>query len=356
MVLLVFVHGYNLHIRYLQPWTTPNEAMTLTSFVEYLLANGLFRFRIPMLFIISGYLYAMHDYTPNKDRIGKRARTLVLPYVLWSAIGIALTFLLEYFPGTRSLVAGSHVMQIDQSRLLLHDYHWYELLARWLFFPVSYQLWFIRVLFIYNAAYPLIRKWVLHERGRWIFFSIAALMWVATAGLVFVEGEGLLFFSLGVWMQKTDFNIAAPNTRLRPRTWGVLFLAVAFTKTYLAFEGYALVGNAVYPIITLLHKFTVLSGLVTCWYGLDFVVQWCMDRQWFVWLTSFSFIIYALHAPFVAIFIDAALDALYPLEATRSIAFVLLPLSIITLCISIGVLIRNALPKLYSLLTGGRGM
>ena len=30
MVLLVFVHGYNLEIRYLQPWTSPNEAMTAT--------------------------------------------------------------------------------------------------------------------------------------------------------------------------------------------------------------------------------------------------------------------------------------------------------------------------------------
>ena len=84
MVLLVFVHGYNLQDRYLQPWTLPGESLSITSFIEYWLANGLFRFRIPMLFIISGYLYAAHDTTPNKERIGKRFKSLLVPYLVWS--------------------------------------------------------------------------------------------------------------------------------------------------------------------------------------------------------------------------------------------------------------------------------
>jgi hypothetical protein len=67
MVLLVFVHGYNLDIRYMQPWTIPGEPLNITSFTEYFLANGIFRFRIPMLFIISGYLYALHDQKPYKQ-------------------------------------------------------------------------------------------------------------------------------------------------------------------------------------------------------------------------------------------------------------------------------------------------
>ena len=54
MVLLVYVHGYNLQNSYLQPFSTVHEPLTVTTFTEYFLANGLFRFRIPMLFIISG--------------------------------------------------------------------------------------------------------------------------------------------------------------------------------------------------------------------------------------------------------------------------------------------------------------
>ena len=135
MVLLVFVHGYNLNLRYLQPWTTPDEPLTVTTFIEYLLANGLFRFRIPMLFVISGYLYALHDQTPNKERLGKRVRTLLVPYLIWSALGIALVYALELFPYTKQLVIDSQVVQIDNERLQVHQYHWYETVARWLFFP-----------------------------------------------------------------------------------------------------------------------------------------------------------------------------------------------------------------------------
>ncbi|HPS62679.1 MAG TPA: acyltransferase family protein, partial [Bacteroidales bacterium] len=107
MFLLVFVHGYNLQVRYMQPWTIPGEAVTFTSFTEYFLANGIFRFRIPMLFIISGFLYAMHDYKPYGQRTRKRLRTLLIPYLIWSALGFAFTWLLESFPYTLGIVSAS---------------------------------------------------------------------------------------------------------------------------------------------------------------------------------------------------------------------------------------------------------
>ena len=154
MFLLVFVHGYNLHERYMQPWTIPGESLTFTAFTEYFLANGIFRFRIPMLFIISGFLYALHDYRPYKERTNKRLRTLLLPYLIWSAVGFAFTYVLELFPYGEHFIANSHIVQIDDQRMLLHDYHWYEMLFRWILLPVPYQLWFIRVLLIYNVAYP----------------------------------------------------------------------------------------------------------------------------------------------------------------------------------------------------------
>jgi fucose 4-O-acetylase-like acetyltransferase len=355
MVLLVFVHGYNLNERYLQPWTLPNEPLTFTSFTEYFLANGIFRFRIPMLFIISGFLYALHDQLPNKNRIGKRVRTLLAPYLVWSALGLALTYAFELTTYGRHLIETSHIMQIDNTRLLVHDYHWHEVIGRWLFFPVSYQLWFIRVLFIYNLAYPAIRWCVMHTNARWAFFSIAFLFWLSTGGLVLIEGEGLLFFSLGVWMQKSNFSIEVPSRWLRPLNWSIVFILLTVIKTGLAFSGQAWMGNAVYPIITLLHKVVVLSGLVACWFGLDWLVRLCMSKSWFVWLSAFSFFIYALHAPWVAIAIDGVFELLQRLFGYRIITFVALPLIVILICISIGALLRSVAPKAYRFLTGGRG-
>jgi len=355
MALLVVVHEYNLNIRYLQPWTIPGEPLTLTGFTEYFLANGLLRFRIPMLFIISGYLFAMHDYRPYGQRVRKRFRTLIVPYLIWSALGILFVWLLELWPYGRALVADSNVVQIDESRDLIHQYTWYEALLRWLFHPIPYQLWFIRVLFFYNLAYPWILWCLNHRIARWIFLGIAFLLWLGTAGFVIFEGEGLLFFSLGILIRKQQFDIVKPSRILNPRWWGIVFIFLAALKTLLAFVGEPWLGNAIYPTLTILHKIMTFSGLVACWFGMDKLVAWCMARAWFVWLCAFSFIIYVAHAPLVALCIDPVIDLFRPSPNARMWAFLTLPGIMLAFCVGIGWILRRFLPQAYSLLTGGRG-
>lgn len=50
MVLLVYVHAFNLQPRYLQPMTLVEAPATWDNVMQYLFANGLLRFRIPILF------------------------------------------------------------------------------------------------------------------------------------------------------------------------------------------------------------------------------------------------------------------------------------------------------------------
>jgi fucose 4-O-acetylase-like acetyltransferase len=123
MVFLVFVHAYNLNESYLQLWTLPNEPLTLTGFAEYFFANGILRFRIPMLFIISGYLLAMNDVVPYKKRMGKKVKTLLYPYLIWSAFGLLITYIFEIFAYGKSIIADTSMVQIDNTRMLLHQYH-----------------------------------------------------------------------------------------------------------------------------------------------------------------------------------------------------------------------------------------
>lgn len=353
MVLLVFVHGYNLNVSYLQPWTIPGEPLTFTSFTEYWLANGILRFRIPMLFIISGYLFAINDYKPYKQRAGKRVKTLLYPYLIWSAVGLLLTYVLELFTYGRGIVAATQMMQLDNSRTLLHQYHWYEVLARWIFFPASYQLWFIRVLLIYNLAYPALRWCVTHRISKWIFFTITILLWIATAGFVLVEGEGLLFFSLGIWIQKTNFNIDTPGKWLRPRYWLIILVGLSVLKTLLAFQFYF---NGIEPVLLLLHKIIVLSGLVCAWYGADKLVSFFMNKRWFVWLSAFSFMIYVLHAPLIVYATKAIFMQVNHWYNYRIFTFIVLPLLLAALCVLTGALLRKSAPKMYSFITGGRGL
>jgi fucose 4-O-acetylase-like acetyltransferase len=356
MVLLVYVHGYTLDIRFLQPWTVPGEPMTVTAFTEYFLANGLLRFRIPMLFIISGFLFALHDDAPHPQRIRKRVRTLLVPYLLWSAAGFLLVAAMEMTVLGKEIIASTRMLQIDEQRIFLHDYRWYEFIGRWIFGPIPYQLWFIRVLFFYNLAYPAIRRCVSSAVPRRIFFSVATLLWLMSAGFFFFEGEGLLFFSLGVWIQKSGFNIDAPAPALRPIIWGPAFIVFCTVKTVLAFNGLGLLGEAVYPILLVLYKLTVISGLAAVWYSSTGLVEWFMKKQWFLQLTAFSFIIYAVHAPLIAFAIDGVFRFVSHIPFYRIATFILLPTVIIGISVLAGAILRRTVPRFYGLLTGGRGL
>ena len=141
-----------------------------------------------------------------------------------------------------------------------------------------------------------------------------------------------------------------------PEVVGLVFVLTAAIKTWLAFDAAPWLGVAVYPLLVALHKLTVASGLVTAWFGSDAVVRWCMARRWFVWLASFSFIIYAVHAPWVAVAIDPALALAGNGPGRQMLVFVLLPLALIAFAIGLGALMRRWVPGVYGVLTGGRGM
>jgi fucose 4-O-acetylase-like acetyltransferase len=356
MVLLVFVHGYNMADRYLEPWTLPGEPLRGTTFISYWLANGLFRFRIPMLFLISGFLFARSNYRGWKSSMGRRVSSLLIPYLLFSALSLLLFFVLEFGPAGREIVANSHMMQIDERRLYLHEYKWWEVLLRWVLAPPAYQLWFIRVLLIYNLLYLPIRWCVLHPIVQKVWFIVVGLLWISTFNLFFIEGEGLFFFSLGIWIQKKGFNIEQPSRWLRPLPWALTFGVLSLVKTGLAFKGVDLLDEGTTRMaMTLIHKGVIFSGLVTAWYGGDALVKYFMSKTWFLQASAFSLIIYGLHAPLVALLIDPFHSLVDQWPLYRLFTFFALPLLLLGALLLTGMVMKKLTPRFFMLLTGGRG-
>jgi fucose 4-O-acetylase-like acetyltransferase len=376
MFFLVFVHGYNLQDNYLQPWTLVSEPLRFTTFFEYLTANGLLRFRIPMLFIISGYLYALTDYKPYKERTLKRLRTLGLPFVLWSLIALLITLTLEFSPVFLEAIRQTHLAQISDKTFLVSQYTFQEWLIRIFLAPICFQFWFIQALLFYNLAYPLLRWLVV--KNRWIlriWFGLAILMWLVSFS------EGLLFFTLGIWLQKSNFNIETAKRGL-PTLFLILFVLFAFLKTYLAFlptSTFQSADKALIPffqslgmlqkseelvyywgfvqafMVGILFKMTELTGLIGIWYGCNGLVRWA-QKIWFVQKgQDFSFFIFALHVPilYYVMYLANVWSATYPYH--RLATFLIVPLCITLFCMLVGAIIRKASPTLYGLLTGGRG-
>ena len=351
VVLLGYVHGYNLNETYLLPFSIVKEPIGVTTFTEYFFANGLLRFRIPLLFIISGYLYASQDNRSYADRTKKRVRTLLLPYFIWSAVGLLLTFLWQQFPVTAQAVLNANLDQLGDNRPYT-EIGWAGILFRWVLAPPAFHLWFILFLFIYNLAYPAIKWSVVNYPAVW--FTITGILWFINFQFFFVHGLGLFFFSAGVWLNKKNITLDRKPAWFSHYLAWLFFIGFSFIKTFMAFE-LTLTNWSIF-VMSFLYAGSTLAGIIAFWYGIDPFIKWCMQQHWFVWATSFSFIIYAFHNPLVNYLTRLLFMWLGDLPFARLSCYVLVPFITVLICIGLGALLRKATPSFYRLATGGRGL
>ena len=351
IALLAYVHGYNLNNTYLAPYSTVEEPLTVTSFFEYFIANGLLRFRIPMLFIISGYLYATYDHRPYLQQIQKRFKTLIIPFFLWSAAGLVLTFLLQQFTYTADVVYTAGIDQLGDNRPYT-EIGWEGMLRRWLLHPVSYQLWFIVSLFIYNLIYPVIRWLVVKIPFIWL--PLTFLLFFSLFQFIYVDGRGIFFFSLGIWLQKKKISIDRQPEWFSAGLAFILFIGLTVIKTFMAFE---LEPNQFSTSLTLVifYQLSVITGIVAMWFGLDKVVRWALRKKWFYKASGFSFFLYGAHVPLLPYVMTMALMELSFLPYYRLFCYIVIPGLIVVLCIWLGRFVRKFLPAVYFTLTGSRG-
>lgn len=351
IALLLFVHGYNLNETYLTPFSLVRERLTFTTYIEYFLANGALRFRIPMLFIISGYIFALQDRKPYAERIKKRFTTLIIPYFIWGAVGLAITYLWQQFDVTAQAVRDARLDQLGDNRPY-SEIGWGGVFYRWLVRPPSFQLWFIRSLFIYNVAYPFLRWAVTKYPVAW--FSLVFIFWHTIFSVLLVEGQGLFFFSFGIWLNKRNYPIhKKPKWFSHYLSW-LFFLGIGVIKTFMAFELEPGKPENFY-LLSALHLTSVCAGIIAIWFGADAIVKWCMEKKWFVWLTAWSFIIYALHVPLIHYTTRLAFIYWNHIPNYRLLTYIVVPVVIFFFCVAIGALFRKIAPKIYHVTTGGRG-
>lgn len=349
--LLLYVHGYNLQETYLTPFSSVREPLTFTTFTEYFLANGALRFRIPMLFIISGYIYALETKRQYLERIKRRFATLMVPFFFWSAVGLAITYLWQQYPVTAQAVRNAALDQLGDNRPY-NEIGWGGILYRWAVRPVSFHLWFIRSLFIYNLLYPIIKWCVVKYPAIW--FSLVFLFWHTIFSVLFIEGQGLFFFSLGIFISKRNYPIHKKPVWFSHYLSWLFYLGISVIKTFMAFELEP--NDAATPfILYALHDISIGAGILAIWFGADPVVKWFMDKKWFKWICAFSFTIFALHVPLIHYTTQLAFIYWHNLPDYRLLTYLVVPVVIFFFCVAAGALLRKTFPKVYRVATGGRG-
>lgn len=342
MILVVFLHSYNINVSFNSGSISFNSGYNL--FIQNFLSQGLTRIAVPLFFMISGYLFFLKfNGTKNEFKIKfkKRIKSLLLPYLLWSIYGLIFFYLLQLIPYAKNFFVNN----------IISNYSFQRILETIFINPLPYQLWFIRDLFVMVIFSPII-YWLIR------FLRLFPVLLLSVIWFVFFDfsfyilsNEALLFFFIGSYfaINKNNFIFNIFDNKYY-FLFFILWIVILFIKTQLIQMNLELD-----LIIGFLPKLSILIGIISLWTIYDIVMKGkTQPNKIILFLTSFSFFIYAFHEPTLILIKKGLFYILGSEEIIGLMIYFVAPIITIFISIFVAYFLKKYIPKFYYLITGGR--
>jgi len=341
IIMIVYLHSYNLTINFFND-TRIIAQFDVNSFVQEFVTNGITRIAVPLFFLISGYLF-FNNFKPTLKNFGskykKRLFSLVLPFLFWSVWGLLFVYILQLMPISRIFFANE----------LIRNYSFKKILAAIFLNPIPHQLWFIRELIKFVIISPIIYFCVSRFSYYLIFAFIA--FWLCNFNLVFTGCMVLLFYMTGAYfaIKEVDLNSYDGKYTELVRALPVMWAIILFIMTYLNLNGLSDLSSS-YK----LSEVSIIVGLLTVWFNYDIFTRNKWVEEKIVYLSSYTFFIFAFHEPLLTIFKKIVLRFLGISAFANLFAYLFVPIVTIIFSIEIGVLLEKYATRFYEFITGGR--
>lgn len=312
--------------------------------VQYF-AYNLSLFAVQFFFVISGFWFARSAYVQGESGwrvgafLGKKARTLLVPYLLWGLLGAIIllpNFLIHaYAPEGRFNTGtvfgqggfwGSVSAIFGLGRLI----------------PLGNgPLWYVRVLLVFFLTAPLWRGLFRLGRAVPLVLGLACILLpISRVSIPYVVGSvsSLGWLMLGMGLERW----IAENRRL-PRgaavLCGVVWLALMVTNGVRHATGQ--------EILPICNSLIALFSIAFFWS----IADWAPLYRGFMKPT---FWVYCLHWPIVGYFRSGSWILLGRNDASALITLFVLPFVTFAVCFCAVYLAQRFTPRFYALLSGGR--
>lgn len=336
MMLVVFLHAYNLEG--VAPYEVPLHFGSPVWWLQDWVSYGITRVAVPLFFVFSGFLFFLHHSGPNVffEKMKKRARTLLVPFLFWSLAGIAFYFTLQSLPQTAGFFTKQRVV----------DFSFPDWMRTVFITPIPYQFWFVRDLMVLVLLSPVLFRCLKALRFWWLI--LLAIPWILVDDLWKNSAEAALFFCAGGY-----YAIYKPETIEKRWPGNAAFLVPAWLLLLLL-KTYMLQRGVDWLFTRLVFKLSILTGLLAVWSLYDQIFKNRAVPGWLLWLCGFTFFIYAAHEPMLTIFKKILFVIFGTQQNAALVVYFLAPT--LTLCgtVVLGWILRNMAGKFYELITGGR--
>lgn len=313
----------------------PDPGLTLRV-VNTFLGWNLLQVCVPMLFVISGFLFATSSPSPGLREylrmLGRKLRTIGVPYLFFNTLAVLIILAFRKFP----YIGDIHTLE---------ERGIFSLITGIGGLPIISPLWFLRDLLFLFALSPLFR--FLAARVPLAGLAAVFLVWNLPFGAYIggLETRGVFFFFAG-------YVLAATRSRLdmaqgASAAIGVAYVLLLVCGTYMDVEGAP--DYAAYVV----KNVGALLGVPFLW-RLS-AIPALRDSRVLAALSGYAVFLYLLHEPTLSLIIYFSRFVFVP-AGTLGGLFLYLSTAAMTVALVLwaGVLLVSHAPTVYGFLTGFR--
>nr|WP_293893159.1 acyltransferase family protein [Sporocytophaga sp.] len=334
MIMVVFIHSYNLVLKFnSSSLVSTNQYNT---FVQGFISGGLARISVPIFFLISGFLFFYNTSLTSElyiQKLNKRIKTLLIPYLIWSFWGLLFFWGLQSMPYSSQFFRNQPIRQLSG----------YEIILKLFVNPLPYQLWFMQNLIFLVLLTPIIQL-TINKLSYLILVPILSLYFL-NKNLYIITGEALLFFTLGSFLAIKKVVVNRLWIKRTSIILSIIWILILIIRVLVIKEP----ENG--PFI----KVANLIGIVAVWGLYDLFLQNVeFSSKWYFELFSFSFFIYAFHEPVMTIIKKMLFYILGFSEINVLLIYFLSPFLTILISLFFAMLFKKYQLRFYNLITGNR--
>jgi fucose 4-O-acetylase-like acetyltransferase len=292
---------------------------------------------VPLFFLISGFLLYIKEQK-FFENLKKKCKTILLPYILWNILVIIFFYIAQSFSFTKPYFVTTIIRDfklIDWIDAFVGKFTE----AREYKYPLVYQFWFLRDLFVLNLLFVIIKKIVdLCPGGALVLFLI---LWVGGINIYIVSTGALFFFALGYYIVKYNINYKHLDN-IKTSDMAIMYAITIITSLF--FREKISIISAINIIVGIMF-FVKLSYSFT---------KEIKVYKILAWLEQYAFWVYATHGIAIAVMVKLSVKIMPMNGGWLLVHYFIVTLLCIFALLGIGIIFKKIFPKTFSILTGGR--
>ena len=316
--------------------------------VLYAMLRTVIRVAVPLFFIFSGYWFFRQpaDFTLDTygDKLSKRLRTLLVPYLFWNFFAWALQIFVVILQGHISWIPPDIFRPDRLLDVFIGLGDGYQGM------PKAFQLWFLRDLLVLCLLAPALYM-LLRGRQAWVLmlFALLYLMpWPGDWPDIFKRfPSALLFFSIGAWYGIHKVNMIDAVRRIP------LWIALLTPTLLMVWHVWLLLHNSPSTTIVAENLFSITATIPSLRIAAAMVEKY--DLRSTPWIAGSGFLLFAIHPLLINyLIVEPLINRLTPTVAHFWLVLGAEVTLSVAVCVILHAAVSHLLPRTAALLTGGR--